>query len=174
MKKFFAILLLASFSVQVTGYHIFFHMKQAAIKKTANSRIQRAVEEGRTDHFVFTLQEAATLLQWEEDGEFRYQGEMYDLVDKKIENGKIYIRCISDKKETGLVKNYRKMTNDDFGGSSKKRTSLLLKLIATFYTPAVTTCMETRPIPGEISWATYQSPLASSISEILTPPPQFM
>jgi hypothetical protein len=132
------------------------------------------MEEDRADHFVFTALEAATLLQWEGDDEFRFQGEMYDLIDQKVENGKVYIRCISDKKETSLVKNYRKMSSDDFGGSSKKRASLLLKLIATFYTPAVNPCMETRSLPGKISWAAYQSSLASNIPEILTPPPQFM
>lgn len=149
-------------------------MRQTAIKKSATDRIERALEEGAADHFVFTPAEATALLQWEGDNEFRFRGEMYDLIDQKVENGKVHIRCISDKKETSLVKNYRKMTSDDFGGSSKKRAALLLKLIATFYTPATNSCMETREMPGKISWAAYQSPLAYNIAEILTPPPQFM
>jgi hypothetical protein len=173
VKKFFAILLLVSFSVQVTGYHLFFHLRQAAIKKSATNRIERALEEDLVEEFVVTPAEATTLLQWEGDKEFRYKGEMYDLVDQKAENGKIHIRCISDRKETSLVKNYRKMANDDFGGSSKKRASLLLKLIATFYTAAVNPAMEYRPFPGKISWVAYQSRLSSAIPEILTPPPQF-
>jgi hypothetical protein len=174
VKKIFAILLLVSFSVQITGYHVFFHLEQTAIKKSAGHRIQRALEEKRTNDFVFTPLEATTLLQWEGDREFRFQGVMYDLIDQKTENGKVHIRCISDNKETSLVKNYRKMTNDDFGGSSKKRAALLLKLITSFYTSAGGPCMETRGLPGKISWVAYQSPLAFNIPEILTPPPQFM
>ena len=118
--------------------------------------------------------EVRTLLQWEGDNEFRYQGEMYDVIDKKVENGKLHIRCISDKKETSLVKNYRKMSRDDFDGSSKKRSSLLLKLFSSFYTPAVNTNLENTSVPGKIDWVAYQSPLVSHPNEILTPPPQFL
>jgi len=173
VKKIFAILLLLSFSVQITGYHLFFHIKQTNIKKSARSRIRRAIEEGQVEQFVFTSAEAQTLA-WEDDKEFHFKGEMYDVIEKKEVNGNVHIRCIRDKKETELVKNYQKITKDDFSGSSKKRTSLLLKLIATFYTPVSNPGMETFAGPGKLNWAIAASPLFFSNTEVLTPPPQFI
>ncbi len=173
MKKIFAILLLLSFSVQITGYHLFFHIKQTTIKKSVRNRIRRAIEEGRVEQFVFTGEQAKTLA-WDDEKEFHFKGEMYDVIEKKEVNGMVHIRCIRDKKETELVSGYHKMTKDDFSGSSKKRASLLLKLISTLYTPVSNTGMETFPRYGTLNWAVSASPLFFSNTEVLTPPPQFV
>ena len=57
------------------------------------------------ERFVFSLNDKEILqkLKWESDNEFSFNGEMYDIIGKKTENGKVVIRCIGDKKETALV-----------------------------------------------------------------------
>ena len=174
MKKLFAILLLISFSVQLTGYHLFFHFRQADIKRTVREKLRHHVNGQSAEQFVFLAAEESKMIQWDGKGEFRFNGEMYDVIEKRIENGKVFIRCISDKKENELVKNYKNIINDDFAGSSKKRPSLLLKLIDTFYAPLSFSTANAGVDSKKLSWFTYQSPLLFSISEVLTPPPQFV
>lgn len=47
-------------------------------------------------------------LSWENENEFRYKGEMYDVIEKKTDGNKVQIRCVSDKKETALLIEYQK------------------------------------------------------------------
>ena len=72
------------------------------MKKTLQWQINNRVE---TD-LVISLNDRKTMeqLNWEGDGEFSFNGEMYDVIEKTTTNNKIVIRCISDKKETALLK----------------------------------------------------------------------
>ena len=47
-------------------------------------------------------------LEWEGDDEFCFQGEMYDVIQKKSDGNKTIILCIPDKKETALLNEYQK------------------------------------------------------------------
>jgi hypothetical protein len=86
--------------------------------------------------FVFPLNDKKALekLDWEGNDEFKLNGEMYDVVEKRVENNNIIIRCISDKKETRLVKDYEKTNKDDFGNlPCSHKSSQLLKLVCSLY-----------------------------------------
>jgi len=48
------------------------------------------------------------LLHWEDEQEFHYNGEMYDVIEKQVNGDKIVILCIADKKETSLLHEYQK------------------------------------------------------------------
>lgn len=55
--------------------------------------------------FRFTAEQAGAL-QWEEEDEFQLDGEMFDVVEKKMVDGHLLLRCISDKKEDALIRVY--------------------------------------------------------------------
>lgn len=57
--------------------------------------------------FSFTKEEV-NQMKWEEDQEFRYNDEMYDVIEKKLSGNRIIIYCIADKKETNLLQEYQK------------------------------------------------------------------
>ena len=52
----------------------------------------------------------AEQLEWEEEMEFNYKGEMYDVVEKKVEGNRVTVRCIPDTKEDALLLDYQKNT----------------------------------------------------------------
>ncbi len=58
--------------------------------------------------FEFDLvngQPTASSFEWEEEeDEFRYNGSIYDVIEKKITGTLLYIRCINDKDETAIIK----------------------------------------------------------------------
>mgnify|MGYP001550130519 FL=1 len=110
-------------------------------------------------------------LKWENDKEFHLNGNMFDVIEKRIENGKWISRCISDKQETNLVKAYEKMNQDD--PAAKNRSTVLLKLINL---PFIITKMSSLSSIKERS-NIFSYPSSYSISsyhgDVLTPPPQF-
>jgi hypothetical protein len=174
LRQFFAILLLISFSVQLRGYHIYFHYRQGTIRKAAKKAIRQRIKEENTEEFIFTIATGHEKPEWENDHEVRFRGEMYDVIEKREENGMLYIRCISDEKERILVDNYRQVTKDDYAGTSEKRATLISKLIHPFYTEISLAGSDMKIRPQKEKWFTLIPSLLSAKAEVLTPPPRFV
>lgn len=72
--------------------------------------------------FEFELQNGAPVassFEWEEDGdEFRYNGSIYDVVEKKITGNKLWIRCMDDKKEANIIKRIEDLQKKERGNKS--------------------------------------------------------
>lgn len=122
----------------------------------------------------FSLGDSSSLknLEWENSHEFWYDGEMFDLIEKKIEDNQIVLRCINDKKESSLVKLQEKINKEKQGeGSSKSKSTLLVQLIQSSF---IATDF---PMLHIISPKTdYTCPKDSytilPLRDVLTPPPQ--
>ena len=125
----------------------------------------------REEVFVFALNDKKEIekLVWEGSDEFRLNGEMYDVIEKKIQDEKLVIRCISDKKETTLLTKYEKINHED---NSKGRSALLVKLISSFYLPGTNNviCIDNNLALLHISF--QQRIFSTHRHDVLTPPPQ--
>lgn len=174
MRKLSVIVLLVCFSVQITGYHLFFNLLQSNIRKTMQQRILRDPDPSKFEEFSFSFNpdQKSEQPQWLEDNEFRYQGQLYDVVSKKMENGRLIVRCISDKKETELIAHYKNLAQDDFGSPAGKGTITLLKLIQTFFIPEKGFTFYRDLSPSfPISFNSIH-PLPVASGDVPTPPPQ--
>jgi len=105
VKKLTSILLLLCLFLVLFGYHLVFYFQVAAAKTEMMAFLKN--QEGHKDvvQFCFDNSEAKQLV-WEEEHEFRFNGEMYDVVEKEQKDGRLIIRCIADTKETTLIKDY--------------------------------------------------------------------
>jgi hypothetical protein len=176
LRKSIAIVLLACLTFYITGYHFYFYLRQWQIKTAVKKSLRQGMSRENTEEFVFALNEKNkdTAPEWEGDDEFRLNGEMYDVLEKRVKNGKIFVRCINDEKETSLVKKYEDISRNDFDGTSKTGTILLLKLIHTFYVTGYGSVYENMPDrSGQPFRDNYQHSLSCTIADVLTPPPQF-
>jgi hypothetical protein len=119
--------------------------------------------------FALNDKKAVEKLIWEGNDEFRLNGEMYDVIEKKIQNEKLVIRCISDKRETVLLKKYEKINHE---GNSRSRSALLLKLVGSSYLSGVNNviCINNNLALLHISF--QQEIISSYRLDVLTPPPQ--
>ena len=118
------------------------------------------------------MDDKKTIAQLEGEGdEFSLNGEMYDIIEKKIVNGKLVIRCISDRKETAMIKKYQKLNKEN---NSKSKSALLLKLVSGSYLAATNSefIMEYTISPSKIYF--HAQIISSQASDVLTPPPQFL
>lgn len=80
-----------------------FKYQQIIIRKEIKSYIKNGVpEEQRIIFIADELEADAVHLTWIHSKEFRYRGEMYDILDEKIIDGRTYYICIHDVKESGL------------------------------------------------------------------------
>ena len=126
--------------------------------------------EHETD-FSFSINDRRSMAQldWEGDNEFRFNGEMYDVIDKKIENGKLIIRSIADKRETTLL-NKVKDHWDQNEKSNKVADELFQMLQSLFYSSKADELVLIKPLMNRNSFISL--PLPSQVKTIPTPPPE--
>jgi len=88
----------------VTFLPIFvFKFQQNIIRKEVKAMIKNGVPEEQRLRFIAEDLEADNEnLTWMHDKEFRYRGEMYDILKREYVNGKLTYVCIHDVKESGL------------------------------------------------------------------------
>jgi hypothetical protein len=173
LKKTVSILLLFCLLFNVVGYYIVFHIRRAEIKDEMKKTLRENIYNQDQEILCFSLNDKAAIskLEWEDDHEFRLDGKMYDVIEKKVENGKLIIRCISDEKETALVKKFEQINNEK-GANSKGKAALLIKLIGNTYLVAFVTDLPVENpalIPRPYFNINIITPLRS---DVLTPPPQ--
>jgi len=156
----------------IVGHHIIFHLQQAGIKAEMKRLVTHQLSKNETENLVFALYDQETFgkLNWEGDLEFNFNGEMYDVVSKKIVGDKMIIQCINDKKETILV---NKLCNDwKENDRSNKMANELFQLLQTLFHED-----NSKDFPMATATAFSSSflldKLPSQIKKIPTPPPQF-
>ncbi len=121
--------------------------------------------------FVFSLDDktAAAQLKWEGDDEFSLNGEMYDVIEKKVENNKLIIRCFSDKKETTLLQKAKEGWKEN--ERSNKIANELLQLLQTlFHNSRSEELTFIKPSRDDFYFLLMKLPL--QVKRIPTPPPQ--
>ena len=170
LKKIIATSLIFCLLLNVTGSYIIFRVQQAAIKAEMKTMLSLQINTEAETVLIFPLgdKKATNRLTWEGNDEVNVDGQMYDVIEKKIWNNKLVIRCISDKKETTLISKYERMTDEN---NSKNKSALLLKLVNVPYVPAK--CIELFISSKPISSSCLRSEITcSEVRDVLTPPPQ--
>jgi len=122
----------------------------------------------------FSLSDSTKLknIEWENNHEFWYNDEMFDLIEKKTVNNQLILRCINDDEETNLVKlqqRINKEKQDDT--SSKNRSARILQLIQKVFIIADIQVVESFVSKPDFS-SFKESFLLPVLREVLTPPPQ--
>jgi len=99
LSVFFAVHLLLMTWVPI----LIFKQQQYMVRKEMKWYIKNGVPENERLIFIAEKLEAdGANLTWIHDWEFRYHGEMYDILEKNTVDGKLVYVCIHDVKESGL------------------------------------------------------------------------
>jgi hypothetical protein len=105
MRHISALLLTLVLIWQSLGYFSYFEISKMKISNEVKTYIKNGVPKDQLIPFTFTVQEYQNI-QWIKPlKEFKYKQHLYDVVDKKSENGQIILSCLSDVKETNLFQN---------------------------------------------------------------------
>lgn len=118
---------------------------------------------------AFDPQEAKQI-EWESEDEFRWKGEMYDVVAKTIQGDHLIIHCIPDNKETELVGQYLKASQRN--SSENLPSSSLVKLITSDFLQPEYSIPELPEASIDKDFKDFTTVIISFDSNILTPPPK--
>ncbi|WP_107039536.1 hypothetical protein [Brumimicrobium mesophilum] len=124
-KHFWIILFLSAQLAALSGIQYgFFKYRQANIRKDIKRAIKEGVPKDQLVDFVFHMhEENFTNLEWTKpEKEFRFNDQMYDIIETTESNDTIYYKCIHDVKESGLFQKLDLMTNNR---SSKEKSIII-------------------------------------------------
>jgi hypothetical protein len=146
------------------GYHLIFNHQLSAVKSEMKAFLKS--QKDYKDVVQLSLNEKESKqVYWENENEFRYNGEMYDVIEKKIKGNQIVIRCIPDKKETALLNEYQK------NNKSNSSNLTLLQLITAPYVLPVDHSMKQPEKIIKKRFINLSSSLQNTASAVLLPPP---
>lgn len=117
---------------------------------------------------LFPSKEIATL-EWEGSNEFRYRGEMYDVISIEKINDHFLVRCVADSKETTLLSQYLKAQQQS---GNNAPTKSILKLLNVYFLPSSVAFLQTPELKNSKPKSCFRSWLPHPTQPIVTPPPQ--
>jgi len=124
MRKITANILLLFVLFQLTCYLLIFKSQQFQIRKEIKYRIKAGVPD---DELVLItipnslLEENNPIFQWIHKKEFRYKGNMFDIVHKDVYKDSTQFYCLSDHKETQLFANLDQLVKKEMSQNSEKK-----------------------------------------------------
>lgn len=104
MKKITSILLTLTFVLYLGGIQAFYWVKMSVHKQEVHSLVQHnKIRQNTTVSFSFTSSEYNSLSWSEQNKEFTYEGQRYDIIEIQYCSDEIIAICYSDRDETNLV-----------------------------------------------------------------------
>lgn len=173
MRKIFSIVFLLVFLFNIIGYYPVFLLRQHEVKTELSQILNSQIELGVLSLLSFDQNEIQSL-EWIKKNEFRYKGEMWDIVmTEKGEDGKIYFYCFLDKKEKHLLGQLEAHVNRHIAteGRNKDNERNLTKNITKDYLPIVNEFLSPNN-PIEIKFNNFLSNYHSLVLRKQKPPPK--
>jgi len=171
VKKIQAFILLICLFLTVNGYHYIYQYRIAEARQEMHEMIRDKTASPLITTIELSPADMASI-EWESAHEFRFHEKMYDLVSRKDHNGRVYLSCIADEKESGLSNAYREANRHNRPGNAPLEE--LLRLAATpFLQPSIEIPayipIENKSLRPNVDESLLQAPAA-----VTTPPPEFI
>jgi hypothetical protein len=113
-------------------------------------------------------------LHWVKSDEFRYRGEMFDVVETTISNDTVHYLCYPDKKENILNKKITGMVNNAFGHHpfNKEHQKQIRNFFKSIYLPVSQTGHQQLFSSILPDWPFFRERMEGLDPEPLQPPPR--
>jgi len=151
----------------MAGYYVLYRYRLAEVKK----EMRRELLSGRAENMTKLVfdETAAQSLQWENTGEFQYEGGMYDVVKLEKTAGQLVVWCLSDQQETALLNDYVKAQKQS---SESSPIHAIQKIISTQFLPS-SIVFVLDPVQLTSKPSSNLAFILPAVDKlILTPPPQ--
>lgn len=118
------------FSTNLIGYIFVFKIQQYQVRREIIHNIKNGIPEEAL-HCILVNQENIKAILWKDKKEFRYKGQMYDVVkQEQIDANTTRYYCIIDSKETLLFHKLQEHLNRN--GKSKNHNIFPVKIVFHF------------------------------------------
>ncbi len=147
------------------------------IKKQIKLSIKNGVPENELVVFKFPNDKKVQRklgVRWIEGHEFKYKGNMYDVVKTLKKGNEIIYYCINDHQEKSLFSNLNQYVNDvlNFDITKSKILQIIKKLTINYFMQLPEFSISVKCVKIVLS-TIFQCIYDSVSKEVLTPPPQF-
>ncbi len=175
LKKILSILFLFIFIYNLLGYYGFFIIVQYQVRYEVKQKIKQSVPDEELILISVSINDNKTLTWIKASKEFRYNGEMYDVVKQEIKNKQILYYCIPDFKESKLFENLDEYIQKYVADNPKqnKETQNILKKLTNIYFFQAFFINSPLEFPYNLTYKKYLNTYKSICLEILNPPPEF-
>lgn len=140
MKSLLSLFIFFTFFVKMGGYYAFLMVERENIREEIEHKIVQSIPKSALKCIIANPENTAKIEWRRSQKEFKFEGELYDIVSVEIHNGTTYYFCINDKAETALeVKIDNLLENQadhlPFSDHSKHFLTLLLEPITIHQIP---------------------------------------
>ncbi len=147
MKKLIGILLFVSLLSPFAVTFIWMKYQKKLIKEEVEIKIKAGIDKKEIVLLKFSKRDSEIKLNWEQDHEFEYNHQMYDIVETRVNGDTIYYLCWCDHEETEINEQVRKfvarsMCNRTLDYEFQKR------LVNFFKTPYLSDIFKWSPLLG--------------------------
>ena len=168
MKKSFSIALLMVFFYGIIGFYVNFQIEQCRVKEEIKEKIINNLPENKLTILKISSCENDKI-EWIEQGkEFRYKGEMFDLVKVKKVNGTTIYYCFCDSKESNLISSLDKLVKDQCDHSQSRSVQKKQVINYFFHEGLFSQSLDSSPV----HYFTYTNGYNFICPEVTTPPPR--
>ncbi|MFA5669137.1 MAG: hypothetical protein WC967_07830 [Balneolaceae bacterium] len=112
MKKAVSILLMLSFILPFWGAFSLLQFQKYQIKADTKAAIKKGLAPEELILLTFAKEEAPSLLHWKHDWEFEYDGQMYDVVEKHVEDDSLSYLVFWDYEETKVKRKLNRLVSE--------------------------------------------------------------
>jgi len=168
MKKIISIVLVFVFFYSIMGFYLNFEIAQYRIKEEIKEKIINNLPEKELT-LVKISSSDNNKITWMEDGkEFRYDGNMFDVVRIRTKSDTTYYYCFSDEKESKLFVNLDKLVKEQTDNSQSRTNQKKQDITYFFHETFFTHCLTETPN----LYFNYTSRYKSIDTKVLSPPPR--
>jgi hypothetical protein len=138
MRSAIAIALFLSMLFQAAGHFFVFKILQHEIRHEIKQQIKAGVPEAELVLLKISKDlevKNSAVFQRLHEREFRYDGNMYDIVRQEAHGDTTWYYCLADEKETQLFANLDELVKQDMAGNPQHRKQIdeLLRLCNALY-----------------------------------------
>jgi hypothetical protein len=102
LRRRFAVLLLLCLCLPVAGTLALLQNQRYAVRKSVKKKLVEGVRDSELVQLSFRFPQDAHLLQWQDEHEFAFEGNLYDIVRVRTEGDSVHYGCWLDSEETQL------------------------------------------------------------------------
>jgi hypothetical protein len=147
LKKNICIVILSLFIYNSFGFLAVHPLLSMYYKNLGLQKTEKTSEEELIEFMIFNkkdITENKIDFKWIHSREFKYNGEMYDVVKKEENDKQFFLYCINDKKEEKLEEEFAKKVQDNSANSKHRQVSNHLNI--SLSEPVQTNSISVEPV----------------------------
>lgn len=102
LKAFVSLMILSAFCLPFCATYLGLQLQKWRVKHEVKAKLIQGLDKSELTHLTFSKSQIETELDWEDDREFEYKGEMYDVIERHEKGDSVKFVCWHDKAETEL------------------------------------------------------------------------